>query len=116
MAFATIRAGDVPELLLKAAGRLESIDAGLARLTYLQAVAAATFTDEVTRGDVQQIARAAAAAPRLRQASPAPSSGPCQAFPAAPASRRHLPTRRGFEGSAQAKTTPPARLKAAMRR
>ena len=64
LAFATIRAGDVPELLLKAAGRLESIDADLARLTYLQAVAAATFTDEVTRGDVGQIARAAAAAPR----------------------------------------------------
>ena len=31
LAYATIRAGDVPQLLLKAAQRLESIDASLAR-------------------------------------------------------------------------------------
>jgi DNA-binding CsgD family transcriptional regulator len=64
LAFATTRGGDAPQLLLKAAQRLESIDAGLARTTYLQAVTAAVFSDHVTRGDVGQLAQAAAAAPR----------------------------------------------------
>jgi DNA-binding CsgD family transcriptional regulator len=64
LAFATIWAGDVPKLLLKAAQRLESIDAGLARMTYVQAVTAAVYTDEVQRGDIREIAQAAAAAPR----------------------------------------------------
>ena len=63
LAFATTLGGDAPHLLLKAAQRLESIDIGLARMTYLQAVTAAIFSDEVTRGDVEQLARAAAAAP-----------------------------------------------------
>jgi len=63
LAFATIRGGDVPQLLLKAAQRLESIDAGMARTTYLQAVTAAIFNDQVTRGDLGQIAQAVAAAP-----------------------------------------------------
>ena len=49
LAYATIRAGDVPQLLLKAAQRLESIDVGLARTTYLQAITASMFTDEVPR-------------------------------------------------------------------
>jgi DNA-binding CsgD family transcriptional regulator/tetratricopeptide (TPR) repeat protein len=61
--FATTRGGDAPKLLLKVAQRLESIDVGLARSTYLQAVTAAIFTDEVTRGDVGELARAAAGAP-----------------------------------------------------
>jgi len=66
LAFATTRGGgDAPTLLLKAAQRLESIDAGLARSTYLQAMGAAFFSDDVTRGDVGlQLAQAAAAAPR----------------------------------------------------
>jgi DNA-binding CsgD family transcriptional regulator len=63
LAFATARGGDAPQLLLKAAQRLESIDAGLARATYLQAVTAAIFTDALIRGDVGQLAEAAAAAP-----------------------------------------------------
>jgi len=63
LAYATIRAGDVPQLLLKAAQRLESIDAGLARTTYLQAITASMFTDEVTRGNVAELAAAAAGAP-----------------------------------------------------
>jgi DNA-binding CsgD family transcriptional regulator len=63
LAYATIRAGDVPQLLLKAAQRLESIDVGLARTTYLQAITASMFTDEVTRGDVAALAAAAAGAP-----------------------------------------------------
>jgi DNA-binding CsgD family transcriptional regulator len=61
--FATARGGDAPRLLLQAAQRLESIDAGLARSTYLQAMSAAIFSDEVTQGDVGQLAEAAAAAP-----------------------------------------------------
>ncbi len=63
LAFATTRGGDAPRLLLKAAQRLQSIDAGLARSTYLQAVTAGIFSDRVTRGDVGQLARAAAEAP-----------------------------------------------------
>ncbi|MBV9318664.1 MAG: AAA family ATPase, partial [Mycobacterium sp.] len=64
LAFVTTRGGDVAKLLLKAAKRLESVDAGMARLTYLQAVTAALLSDEVTRGEVGQLAHAAAAAPR----------------------------------------------------
>jgi DNA-binding CsgD family transcriptional regulator len=64
LAFATTRGGDAPRLLLKAAQRLEPIDARMARTTYLQAVTAAIFTDQVTRGDVGQLSQAAAAAPR----------------------------------------------------
>ena len=62
LAFATTPdGGDAPKLLLKAAQRLESIDAGLARSTYLEAMGAAFFSDEVTRGDVGlQLAQAAA--------------------------------------------------------
>ena len=63
LAFVTARGADAPHLLLKAAQRLESIDAGLARSTYLQAVSAAIFSDAVTRGDVGQLVHAAAAAP-----------------------------------------------------
>jgi len=64
LAFASTRGGDAPQLLLKAAQRLESIDAGMARTTYLQAVTAAVFSDQVTRGDVGQLVQALAAAPR----------------------------------------------------
>ena len=64
LAFARTRGGDAPQLLLKAAQRMEAVDVGLARTTYLQAVTAAIFTDEVSRGDVGQVARAAAAVPR----------------------------------------------------
>jgi hypothetical protein len=41
--FATSRVGDAAPLLLRAAKRLEPIDAGLARATYLDAVLAADF-------------------------------------------------------------------------
>ena len=52
LAFATSRGSDAPRLLLKAARRLEQIDPGLARSTYLRAMTAAFFADEMTRGDV----------------------------------------------------------------
>jgi DNA-binding CsgD family transcriptional regulator len=63
LAFATTRGAGAPQLLLKAAQRLESIDAGMARTTYLQAVTAAIFSDDESGGDVGEIARAAATAP-----------------------------------------------------
>jgi hypothetical protein len=64
LAFAMSRGGaHAPRLLLKAAQRLEPIDVSLARSTYLQAITAAYLTDEVSRGDVADFARAAAAAP-----------------------------------------------------
>jgi DNA-binding CsgD family transcriptional regulator len=63
LAFATTRGGDAPDLLLKAAKRLNSIDADLARATCLQALTAALFSGAITRGDVGQLAEAAAAAP-----------------------------------------------------
>jgi hypothetical protein len=63
LAFVRTRGGEAPSLLLKAARRLQSVDAGRARTTYLQAVTAAIFADEVTRGEVAQVAQAPAAAP-----------------------------------------------------
>jgi DNA-binding CsgD family transcriptional regulator len=64
LAYATTRSGDVPKLLLKAAQRLESIDVGLARSTYLQALTAGILSGEATRGDVGELAQAGANAPR----------------------------------------------------
>jgi DNA-binding CsgD family transcriptional regulator len=64
LAYTTTRGGDAALLLLKAAQRLESIDAGLARSTYLRAMSAVFFSDDVSRGVVGlQVAQAAAAAP-----------------------------------------------------
>jgi DNA-binding CsgD family transcriptional regulator/tetratricopeptide (TPR) repeat protein len=65
LAFVENRGGDAPALLLKAAQRLEPIDVDLARATYLQALYAAMFAGPLALGgDVQEVARAAAAAPR----------------------------------------------------
>jgi DNA-binding CsgD family transcriptional regulator len=62
LAFVESRRGDAPALLLKAAQRLEPIDIDLCRATYLRALTAAILSDKV-----QEVARAAAAAPRLRR-------------------------------------------------
>lgn len=43
LAFAASRGSEVPPLLLRAAGRLEPVDAALARLTYLDAIRAAVY-------------------------------------------------------------------------
>jgi DNA-binding CsgD family transcriptional regulator len=65
LAFVENRGGDAPALLLKAAQRLEPIDVDLARATYLHALYAAMFAGPLALGgDVQEVARAAAAAPR----------------------------------------------------
>jgi DNA-binding CsgD family transcriptional regulator len=61
--FATTRGRDAPPLLLEAARRLEPLDAGLARETYLDAFAAALSADRLVRGgDTREIAAAVMAA------------------------------------------------------
>ena len=64
LAFLKNRGSDAPPLLLKAAHRLEPIDAGLSRATYLQAMAASIFAGRLALGGgMLELARAAAAAP-----------------------------------------------------
>jgi hypothetical protein len=58
------RGGDAAPLLLKAAKRLEPLDAGLARETYLEALSAAQFAGRLAHGGgVLEAAEAARAAP-----------------------------------------------------
>jgi tetratricopeptide (TPR) repeat protein len=65
LAFVESRGGDAPALLLKAARRLEPIDIALCRATYLRALHAALFARRLALGGgVEEVARAAAAAPR----------------------------------------------------
>jgi DNA-binding CsgD family transcriptional regulator len=68
LAFATGRCSKAPLLMLAAARRLEPIDAGLARVTYLDALGAAIFAGRLASpgGDVLAVARAAGAAPSPR--------------------------------------------------
>jgi DNA-binding CsgD family transcriptional regulator len=64
IAFALRRGSDAPPLLLDAAKRLVPLDAGLARETYLEALAAAIFAGGLSRGHgVAETAEAARAAP-----------------------------------------------------
>ena len=63
-AFARSRGSDAPPLLLDAARRLEPLDAGLARETYLDALGAAIFAGRLAEGaGVDQVAEAARRAP-----------------------------------------------------
>jgi DNA-binding CsgD family transcriptional regulator len=65
LAFALRRGSDAPPLLLRAAQRLGPLDAGLARETYLEALAAAIFAGRLSSGaGVLKVAEAARAAPR----------------------------------------------------
>lgn len=58
--FALRRGRDAPSLLLRSAQRLESLDAGLAGQTYLEALVAAIYAGRLApEGDVAEIARAA---------------------------------------------------------
>src|SRR5262249_5389548 len=57
LAFAPTRGGDAPQRLLKTAQGPESIDAGLARSTYLPALTAAILSDRVTHGEVDNLPR-----------------------------------------------------------
>ncbi len=74
LAYATRRGGDAPLLLLRAARRLEPIDAGLSRETYLDAISAAEFAGRLATpgGHVVEVARAASAAPKSAQPPRAP--------------------------------------------
>ena len=64
IAFARDRGNEVPQRLLKAASRLERVDADLARETYLDALNAALFSGSLaTKADVQVVAKAARAPP-----------------------------------------------------
>jgi DNA-binding CsgD family transcriptional regulator len=64
------RGRDAPPQLLKAARRLESLDIGLARETYLEALYAATVVGRLGSG-VLEVAQAARAAPPLPPPQPA---------------------------------------------
>jgi DNA-binding CsgD family transcriptional regulator len=67
------RGNDAPPLLLKAAKRLEPLDVGLARRTYLEAIAAALFAGKLARGGGPlEAAAAARGAPPAVEAPSAP--------------------------------------------
>lgn len=74
LALATNRGSDAAPLLLKTAKRLEPIDAGLSRATYLDAMSAAMFAGRLARpgGGTREVALAASAAPRPLHAPRAP--------------------------------------------
>ena len=65
LAFVSNRGSDAPPLLLAAARRLERIDIGLARETYLDAINAAMFAGHLAGpgADVADVSRAARSAP-----------------------------------------------------
>jgi len=65
IAFASRRGSEAPALLLKAARQFEPLDPRLARDTYLDALAAATFAGRLAfGGGIPAVAKAARAAPR----------------------------------------------------
>jgi DNA-binding CsgD family transcriptional regulator len=64
IASASNRGSDAPPLLLKAARRLEPLDVGLARETYLEALSAAQYAGRfMADGGLREVAEAARAAP-----------------------------------------------------
>ena len=108
VAFASSRGSDAPPLLLKAARQFEPLDMGLARETYLDALAAATFAGRLALGGgMREVAEAALAAPP----PPGPLRGPdllldglalliCQGYPAgAPVLRQAVSAFRGTDVS-----------------
>jgi DNA-binding CsgD family transcriptional regulator len=63
VAFALRRGGDAPPLMLQAAQRLQSLDAELARQTFLEALLTAIYAGRLAYGqDAKQVARAARSA------------------------------------------------------
>jgi hypothetical protein len=73
IAFASNRGGDAPGLLLKAARRLEPLDAGLARKTYLEALSTGAYAG---RSMADRGLREAAEAARAAPPAPQPPSAP----------------------------------------
>jgi DNA-binding CsgD family transcriptional regulator len=66
IAFASRRGRDAPPLLLKAARRLDPLDAAMARVTYLEAIASAMFAGRLGVGpDEREVAEAACASNRV---------------------------------------------------
>jgi DNA-binding CsgD family transcriptional regulator len=73
IAFGSWRGTDAPALLLKAAKRLEPLDVGLARQTYLEALSTAVYAGRfMTGGGLREAAEAARAAPAAAQPPSAP--------------------------------------------
>jgi DNA-binding CsgD family transcriptional regulator/tetratricopeptide (TPR) repeat protein len=71
VAFASSAGSEAAALLLKAAKRIEPLDVGLARQTYLDAWAAALFAGRLaSAGEMSEVSRAARSAPQ-------PASAPC---------------------------------------
>jgi DNA-binding CsgD family transcriptional regulator len=110
IAFSSSRSSDAPPLLLKAARQFESLDPRLARETYLDALAAATFAGRLALGGgMREVAEAARAAPK----PPGPARGPdllldglalliCEGYPAgAPVLRQAVSAFRGTDVSAE---------------
>jgi DNA-binding NarL/FixJ family response regulator len=82
VAFALRRGSDAPPLLLRAARRLETLDADLARQTYLEALVAAIYAGRLASGeDLTEVARAA------RSASVGPSAVSGRSRPETPVSQ-----------------------------
>jgi DNA-binding CsgD family transcriptional regulator len=72
IAFTSQRGRDAPPLLLAAARRLDSLDAGMARETYLEAIASAMFAGRLGSGpDEREVADAARASSRRQTDGPA---------------------------------------------
>jgi DNA-binding CsgD family transcriptional regulator len=68
VAFASSRGSDAPALLLEAARRLEPLDVGLARATYLEALSAAVYAGRLASGgDLREVAECVRAAPAAPQ-------------------------------------------------
>jgi DNA-binding CsgD family transcriptional regulator len=73
IAFASRRGSDAPLLLFKAARKLEPVDPGLARATYLEALLAGRFAGRLARGvTLVEVSDAALAGPPPPQAARSP--------------------------------------------
>ena len=110
IAFSSSRGSDAPPLLLKAARQFEPLDPRLARETYLDALAAATFAGRLALGGgMREVAEAA----RMAPPTPGPPRGPdlllegislviCEGYPAgAPVLRRAVSAFRGTDVSTE---------------
>ncbi len=108
IAFSSSRGSDAPPLLLKAARQFEPLDPRLARETYLDALAAATFAGRLALGGgMREVAEAA----RMAPPPPGPTRGPdllldglslviCEGYPAGgPVLRRAVSAFRGTDVS-----------------
>jgi DNA-binding CsgD family transcriptional regulator len=108
IAFSSSRGSDAPPLLLKAARQFEPLDSRLARQTYLDALAAATFAGRLALGGgMREVAEAA----RMAPPPPGPARGPdllldglslviCEGYPAGgPVLREAVSTFRGTDVS-----------------